>query len=695
MVGISVTDELYYIKTYRTHLIIGRYIYHWRTLLYQDVSNTPDHWQGYLSLTNFTISRRIEHTWSLAAISVTDELYYIKTYRTHLIIGRDSCHWRTLLYQDVSNTPDHWQGYMSLTNFTISRRIEHTWSWQGYLSLTNFTISRRIEHTWSLAEISVTDELYYIKTYRTHLFIGRDICHWRTLLYQDVSNTPDHWQGYLSLTNFTISRRIEHTWSLAGISVTDELYYVKSYRTHLIIGRDICHWRTLLYQDVSNTPDHWQGYLWLTNFNMSRRIEHTWSLAGISVTDELYYVKTYRTHLIIGRDICHWRTLLYQDVSNTPDHWKGYLLLTNFTISRRIEHTWSLAGISVTDELYYIKTHRTHLIIGRDICHWRILLCQDVSNTPDHWQGYLSLTNFTMSRRIEHTWSLAGISVTDELYYIKTYQTHLIIGRDICHWRTLLYQDVSNTPDHWQGYLSLTNFTISRRIEHTWSLAGISVTDELYYIKTYRTHLIIGRDICHWRTLQYQDVSNTPDHWQGYLSLTNFTISRRIEHTWSLAGISVTDELYNIKTYRTHLIIGRDICHWQTLLYHDVSNTPDYWQGYLSLTNFTISRRIEQTWSLAGISVKDELYYIKTYRTHLIFGRDICHWRTLLYQDVSNTPDHWQGYMSLTNFTISRRIEHTWSLAGIYVTDEIYYIKTYRTHLIIGRDICHWRNLIY
>jgi hypothetical protein len=60
----------------------------------------------------------------------------------------------------------------------------------------------------------------------------------------------------------------------------------------------------------------------------------------------------------------------------------------------------------------------------------------------------------------------------------------------------------SNTPDHWQGYLSLTKFTISRRIEHTWSLAGISVTDELYYIKTYRTHLIIGRDICHWRNDQ-------------------------------------------------------------------------------------------------------------------------------------------------------------------------------------------------
>ena len=186
----------------------------------------------------------------------------------------------------------------------------------------------------------------------------------------------------------------------------------------------------------------------LTKFNISRRIKHIWSLAGISVTDELCYIKTYRTHLIIGRDVCHWRTLLYQDVLNTPDHWHGYLSLTNFTISRRIEHTWSLAGISVTDELYYIKTYRTHLIIGRDICHWRNLLYQDVSNTPDHWQGYMSLTNFTISRRIEHTWSLVGISVTDELYYIKTYRTHLIIGRDICHSRTLLYQDVSNTPDH-------------------------------------------------------------------------------------------------------------------------------------------------------------------------------------------------------------------------------------------------------
>ena len=269
--------------------------------------------------------------------------------------------------------------------------------------------------------ISVTSELYYIKTYRTHLIIGRNICHWRSLLYQDVSNTPDHWQGYLSLTNFTISRRIEHTWSLAGIYVTDVFHYIKTYRTHLIIGRDICHWRTLLYQDASNTPDHWQ-------------------------------------------DICHCRTLLYQDVSSKPDHWQGYLSLTNFTISRRIKHTWSLAGISVTDERCYIKTYRTHLIIGRDICHWRTVLYQDASNTPDHWQGYLSLTNFTISRRIEHTWSLAWISVTDELYSIKTYRTHLIIGRDICHWLTLLYQDVSNTPDHWHGYLWLTNFTISRRV---------------------------------------------------------------------------------------------------------------------------------------------------------------------------------------------------------------------------------------
>ena len=262
-------------------------------------------------------------------------------------------------------------------------------------------------------------------TYRTHLIIGRDICHWRTLLYHDVSNASEHWQWYLSLANFTISRRIERTWSLAGISVTDKLYYIMTYRTHLIIGRDICHWRNLLYEDVSNTPDHWHGYLSLTTFTISRRIEHTWSLVGISVADEFYYNKTYRTHLIIGRDICHWRTLLYQVVSNTPE---------------------SLAGISVTDELYYIKTYRTHL---------------------NHWRGYLN------------------------------------IGRDICHWRTLLYQDVSNTPDHWQGYLSLTNFTISRRIEHTWSLAGISVTDKLYYIKTYRTHL---------------------NHWRGYMSLTNFTI---------------------------------------------------------------------------------------------------------------------------------------------------------------------------
>ena len=222
----------------------------------------------------------------------------------------------------------------------------------------------------------------------------------------------------------------------------------------------------------------------LRNFTIWRRIEHTWSLAGISVTDELYYIKTYRTHLIIGRDNCHW---------------------TNFTLSRRIEHTWSLAGIAVTDELYYIKTHRTHLIISRHSCHWRTLLYQDVSNTPDHWQGYLSLTNFSLSRRIEHTWSLAGISVTDELYSIKTYRTHLIIGRDICQWRTWLYQQVLNTPDHWQGYLSLTNFIMSRRIEHTWPLAGIYVTDELYYIKTHRTHLIIGMEICHWRTLLYQD----------------------------------------------------------------------------------------------------------------------------------------------------------------------------------------------
>ena len=522
----------------------------------------------------------------------------MKTYRTHLIFGRDICHWRTLLYQDVSNTPDHWQGYMLLTNFTISGRIEHT---------------------WSLAGISVTDKLYYIKTHRTHLIIGRNICHWRTFLYQDVSNTPDHWQRYLSLTNFTISRRIEHTWSLAGIYVTDELHYIKTYRTHLIIDRDICHLRTFLYQDLSNTPDHWQ-------------------------------------------DICHWRILLYQDVSYTPDHWQGYLSLTNFALSRRIEHTWSLSGISVTDELYYIKTHRTHLIIGRHSCHWRTLLYQDVSNTPDHWQGYLSLTNFSLSRRIEHTWSLAGISVTDELYSIKTYRTHLIIGRDICQWRTLLYQQVLNTPDHWQGYLSLTNFTMSRRIEHTWSLAGIYVTDELYYIKMHRTHLIIGMEICHW---------------------TNFTISRRIEHTWSLAWKSVTEELYYMKTYRTHLIIGRDICHWRTLLYQDVSNTPDHWQGYLSLTNFTISRRVEHTWSLAGISVADELYYIRTHRTHLIIGRDICHWRTLLYQDASKTPDHWQGYLSLTNFSISRRIENTWSLAEISVPGEFHYIKTYRTHLII------------
>ena len=399
-------------------------------------------------------------------------------------------------------------------------------------------------------------------TYRTHLIIGGDICHWRTLLYHDVSNASEHWQWYLSLANFTISRRIERTWSLAGISVTDKLYHIMTYRTHLIIGRDICHWRTLLYHDVSNTPDHWQGYLSLTNFTISWRIERIWTLAVISVTGELYYIKTYRTHLVIGRDICHWRTLLYHDVSNTPDHWQWYLSLANFTISRRIERTWSLAGISVTDKLYYIMTYRTHLIIGRDICHWRNLLYEDVSNTPDHWHGYLSLTTFTISRPIEHTWSLVGISVADEFYYNKTYRTHLIIGRDICHWRTLLYQVVSNTPDHWQGYLSLTNFTISRRIEHTWiiggdiwTLAGISVTDELYYIKTSRTYLIIGRDICHWRTLLYQDVSNTPDHWQWYMSLTNFTISRRIEHTWSLAVIYVTDKLYYIKTYRTHLTI--------------------------------------------------------------------------------------------------------------------------------------------
>ena len=173
--------------------------------------------------------------------------------------------------------------------------------------------------------------------------------------------------------------------------------------------------------------------------------------------------------------------------------------------------------------------------------------------------------------KIHKTWQ-----VTDTFCYTETYRTHLIIDRDICNWRTLLYQDVSNTPDHWQGYLSLTNFTISWRIEHTWSLAGISVTDELYYIMTYRTHLNIGSDICHRRTLLYQDVSNAPGHWQGYLSLTNFTISWRIEHTWSLAGISVTDELYYIMTYRTHLIIGRDICHWRTLLYHDVSNASEH-----------------------------------------------------------------------------------------------------------------------
>jgi hypothetical protein len=143
----------------------------------------------------------------------------------------------------------------------------------------------------------------------------------------------------------------------------------------------------------------------------------------------------------------------------------------------------------------------------------------------------LSLTNFTISRRIKHTWSLAGISVTDELYYIKTYRTHLIIGRDICQWRTLLQTDIPANDQVCSIRLDIVKF-VSDRYPCQWS----GVFDTSWYSKVrqwqiFRTHLIIGREICHWGSLLYQDVSNTPDHWQGYLSLTNFTISRRIEHT--------------------------------------------------------------------------------------------------------------------------------------------------------------------
>jgi hypothetical protein len=147
------------------------------------------------------------------------------------------------------------------------------------------------------------------------------------------------------------------------------------------------------------------------------------------------------------------------------------------------------------------------------------------------------------------SWYSKGISVTDELYYIMTYRTHLIIGRDICHWRTLLYHDVSNASEHWQWYLSLANFTISRRIERTWSLAGISVK------------FVSDRYPCQWSGVFDTSWYSKVRQWQ--ISLPS------IERIWSLAVISVTGELYYIKTYRTHLVIGRDICHWQTLLYHD------------------------------------------------------------------------------------------------------------------------------
>jgi hypothetical protein len=167
-----------------------------------------------------------------------------------------------------------------ITNFSISRLIEHTWSLTRYLSLTNFTISKRIEHTWSLADIAVTDELYYIKTYRTHLkFVSdRFPCQWSGVF--DASWYSKVRQWHISLPMIRCVRYVL-------------TYYIKTHRTHLIIGMEICHWGTLLYEDVSNTPDHWQGYLSLTNFT-------------ISINDQVCSIRLDIVKFVRDRYLCQW-----------------------------------------------------------------------------------------------------------------------------------------------------------------------------------------------------------------------------------------------------------------------------------------------------------------------------------------------------------------------------------------------------